>query len=192
MSAFLRRFSLFELILLTFIAAAGIAVKPVVVSLSHLITSPLLIPGGALAGGLYMLFPVLGGALVGKRGGATLVCVIQCLVVMVSGVYGSHGAASPLTYIVPGLLVDLLWALLATNGAALLPCFFGGMVANVSGTLLVNLVFFRLPLIPLLLSAALAAFSGGWGGIIAWEMIKRLRKLNLFTHLQPETTGIGD
>ena len=187
LSGFLQRFSLFELILLTFIAAAGIAVKPVVVSLSHLLTSPLLIPGGALAGGVYMLFIVLGGALVGKRGAATLICVIQCLVVMVSGVYGSHGTASIITYIVPGLLVDLLWLIMATNGAAMLPCFFGGMMANVSGTLLVNLVFFRLPMVPLLLSAALAAFSGGWGGIIAWEMIKRLKRLNVFTHLQPDS-----
>lgn len=183
---FLQHFSLFELILLAFIAAAGIAVKPVVVSLSHLITGPLMIPGGALAGGFYMLFVVLGGALVGKRGGATLVCLIQSIIVLVSGVYGSHGAASLLTYIVPGLMVDLLWLLAASNGAALLPCFFGCMVANVSGTILVNFVFFRLPLIPLLLSAVLAAFSGGLGGLIAWQILKRLKRLNVFSHLYSE------
>lgn len=180
---FLQRFTLFELILLALLAAAGIAIKPVVVSLSHLVTGPLMIPGGSLAGGFYMLFVVLGGALVGKRGAATLVCLIQAMLVLVSGIYGSHGAASLVTYVVPGLMVDLLWFLAATSGAALLPCFFGGIVANVSGSILVNFVFFRLPMVPLLLSAALAAFSGGLGGLIAWQILKRLKRLKIFSHL---------
>ena len=169
---FLERFSLFELILLALIAAAGIAAKPIVIAISHLITGPLLIPGGALAGGFYMLFVVLGGALVGKRGGATLVCLIQSLLVLTSGVYGSHGAASVITYVVPGLLVDLLWIICRTSGASLTACFFGGIVANISGSVLVNLVFFRLPPIPLLFTSVLAALSGGLGGIVAWQIVK--------------------
>ena len=180
---FLEKFSLFELILLALIAAAGIAVKPVAVAISHLITGPLLIPGGALAGGFYMLFVVLGGALVGKRGSATLICLIQAIVVLVSGVYGSHGAASLVTYVVPGLLVDLIWMICRTNGASLPACFLGGVAANVSGSVLVNLIFFRLPFIPLLFAVALAALSGGIGGIIAWQIVKHFKKLNVFSHL---------
>ena len=181
---FLEKFSLFELIFLALAAAAGIAVKPVVVAVSHLITGPLFIPGGAVAGGFYMLFIVLGGALVGKRGSVTLVCLIQTLLVLVSGVYGSHGAASLITYVAPGLLVDLLWILCRTNGASLLACFSGVIVANVSGTILVNLVFFRLPLIPLLFTAVLAALSGGLGGIVTWQIVKRFKKLDIFSNLK--------
>jgi len=180
---FLEKFTLFELILLALIAAAGIAVKPVVVAVSHLITGPLFIPGGALAGGFYMLFVVLGGALVGKRGSATLVCVIQGIVVLVSGIYGSHGAASLITYIVPGLLVDLVWLICRMNGTSLIACFIGGITANVSGSVLVNLIFFRLPLIPLLFTTALAALSGGLGGIITWQIVKHFKKLNAFSNL---------
>jgi len=179
---FLERFSLFELILLALIAAAGIAVKPVAAALSHIVTAPLLIPGGALAGGFYMLFVVLGGALVGKRGGASLVCVIQGIVVLVSGVYGSHGAASLITYIVPGLLVDLLWIICRTDGASVTACFFGGITANVSGSVLVNFIFFRMPAIPLLLASALAALSGGIGGVVAWQIVKHFKKLDIFSH----------
>ena len=182
--AFLKKFSLFELILLALIAAAGIAVKPVVVMISHFITGPLLIPGGTIAGGFYMLFVVLGGALVGKRGSATLVCLIQSIVVLVSGVYGSHGAASLITYTIPGLLVDALWIICRTNGGTLAACFTGGIVANISGSVLVNLVFFRMPVIPFLFATALAAFSGGLGGIIAWQIVKHFKKLNVFSHLQ--------
>ena len=172
---FLKKFTLFELILLALIAALGIAVKPVVVAVSHLVTGPLLIPGGALAGGFYMLFIIVGGALVGKKGSATLVCLIQGIVVLVSGVYGSHGAASLITYVVPGLLVDALWIICRTDGANLLSCFFGGVVANVSGTVLVNLVFFRMPALVLLFIAVIAALSGGVGGIIAWQIVKRFK-----------------
>jgi len=181
---FLGKFSLFELILLALLAAAGIAVKPVAVAVAHIVTGPLLIPGGALAGGFYMLFVVLGGALVGKRGSTTLVCAIQSIVVLASGVYGSHGAASLLTYTVPGLLVDAVWMLCRTNGGSLPACFVGGITANVSGSLLVNLVFFRMPLIPLLFTSVLAALSGGLGGIIAWQIVKHFKKLDIFPHLK--------
>ena len=181
---FLGKFTLFELILIALIAALGIAVKPVVVALSHLITGPLLIPGGALAGGFYMLFVVLGGALVGKKGSATLICLIQGIVVLVSGVYGSHGAASLITYVVPGLLVDALWIICRTDGRSLAACFTGGIVANMSGTVLVNFVFFRMPVELLLFIAVVAALSGGVGGVIAWQIVKHFTKLNIFSQLQ--------
>jgi ABC-type thiamin/hydroxymethylpyrimidine transport system permease subunit len=187
MKKFLEKFTLFELILLALIAAAGIAVKPVVVAVAHLITGPLFIPGGALAGGFYMLFVVLGGALVRKRGCATLVCLIQAIAVLVSGVYGSHGAASLVTYVVPGLLVDLLWLVCRTKGNSLMACFLGGITANVSGTVLVNFVFFRMPMIPLLFTAVLGAFSGGLGGVITWQIVKHFKKLNFFSHLNQLT-----
>ena len=183
MKGFLEKFTLFELILLALIAAAGIAVKPVAVAVSHLITGPLFIPGGAIAGGFYMLFVVLGAALVGKKGSATLICLIQAIVVLVSGVYGSHGAASLITYVVPGLLVDLLWIICRTNGNSLIACFTGVITANVSGTVLVNFVFFRMPLIPLLFTAALAALSGGLGGVMTWQIVKHFKKLNIFSNL---------
>ena len=178
---FLRKFTLFELILLALVAAMGIAVKPVVVALSHLITGPLLIPGGALAGGFYMLFIIVGAALVGKKGSATLICLIQGLLVLVSGVYGSHGAASLITYAVPGLLVDALWIICRTDGANMIACFFGGIAANVSGTVLVNFLFFRMPFAVLLFIAVLAAFSGGLGGVIAWQIVKHFKKQNILS-----------
>ena len=43
----LRHFSVKELILIAAMAALGIAIKPLVVSLAHLVSTPLMIPGGA-------------------------------------------------------------------------------------------------------------------------------------------------
>ncbi|MCL2677854.1 MAG: ECF transporter S component [Clostridiales bacterium] len=181
-TGFFQRFTLFELILLAFLAAAGIAVKPLVAAVFSLLTGP--IPGGALAGGIYMLFIVLGGALVGKRGAATMVALVQSLMVFVTAIPGSHGAASLITYTVPGLAVDLLWFLLASRGAAFLPCFFGGMAANISGTFLTGLIILRLPLTFLLFALALAAFSGGVGGLVTWQIVRHVGKLNVFPHLK--------
>ena len=50
----MKRFSVKELILISVMAALGLAVKPVVTPLAHIISTPLMIPGGALAGGLYL------------------------------------------------------------------------------------------------------------------------------------------
>lgn len=173
---FLKKFSSYELIIIAFTAALGIAVKPFIVSLSHLITGPLLIPGGAFAGGFYMLFVILGAGLVKKPGTATLICIIQAILVTVTGVYGTHGIASFITYILPGFMVDFIWFLIGHRGCCKLCCFIGCIVANVSGVFLVNFVFFRLPMIPLLLSLSIAALSGAIGGLVAWSLIQSMNK----------------
>ena len=178
----LKKFSVFQLIIMALMAAVGVAVKPLLVGIAHLITGPLFIPGGALAGGFYMMFVVLGAALVGKKGAATIICVVQALLVIVTGVYGSHGVASLITYTAPGILIDFLWILIGCYGTTMLSCFFGGIIANSCGAFFVNFVFFRLPVVPLLLSLALAVFSGALGGIIAWKV----RKLIVKHHIMPE------
>jgi len=50
------------------------------------------------------------------------------------------------------------------------------MLANIGGSAMVNLVYFRLPLIPLLLSLCVAALSGGLGGILAFQIREQLWK----------------
>ena len=72
-----RYFSLSDHLILAMLAALGIAAKVVVVPLAHMLTGPFFIPGGAVAGGFYMLFLVLGTALVRKRGAALLVSLFK-------------------------------------------------------------------------------------------------------------------
>ncbi|MCL1874055.1 MAG: ECF transporter S component [Clostridiales bacterium] len=179
MRLFLSRFTAFELLLMSIIAALGVAVKPLVNALSHLISSPLFIPGGALAGGIYMLFVVLGAALVKKRGAATLIGVVQAILILALGLPGSHGAFSLLTYTAPGLAIDLLWLSLGHRGCCLFCCFLAGMAANLTGTLLTNSLFFRLPALFLALMLTVALFSGGLGGVAAWRITKIFQKHRL-------------
>jgi len=170
------RFSIFHMMVITMLAALGIAVKSVIVPLVHIFTGPLYIPGGVVAGGIYMLFVVLSVSLTGLRGAAAFCGFCQGLMVLVLGMGGSHGALSILSYTLTGLSVDLLMLLLRHKGCCLLCCFFGGMVANLTGTLIVSAAFFEMPLIPLLLSLAAGALSGGGGGVLAWTITKQLRQ----------------
>ena len=173
-------FSLADYILLAMLAALGVAVKVVVSPLAQIITGPLFIPGGAVAGGFYMLFLVLGTALTGKRGAAALIALVQAVLVAVGGVPGSHGAASLLTYTAPGLAVELVFLLMPRHRACCyLCCFLGGMLANIAGALAVNLAIFRLSLIPLLLALSVSALAGGLGGLIARVLAVNLEKLGL-------------
>jgi len=172
----LDRFSLFDLIIIAMMAALGIAVKPVVVPLAHIITGPLFIPSGAVAGGFYMMWMVLGFGLTGKRGTAVLIALVQALVVTGTGMVGSHGAMSLITYTVPGIMADL-GLLLIGHRVCCNPCsFLAGMLANMGGTIMVNFVYFRLPLIPLVLALSAAALSGGLGGILAFQIRQQLLK----------------
>ena len=173
------RFSLFELMIITLLAAMGIAVKSVITPLVHLVTGPLFIPGGVVAGGIYMLFLVLAVSLTGKRSGAFLCGFCQGLMILIMGAGGSHGALSVISYSLPGLAVDLMMLILRHKGCCLFCCFFGGMAANLTGTLIVNAAFFEMPAIALALSLVVAALSGGFGGVLAWVFTKQLKKLGI-------------
>lgn len=171
-----RKFSIFEIIVISLMAALGIATKPVIVPLVHIITGPLYIPGGAIAGGLYMMWVVLGVGLIGRLGVATLISTVQAIMVVSLGIYGTHGIVSFFTYIIPGLIIDLYILIVKPKDFQKGNFFISGVLANVSGTFLVNVVFFRLPLIPLVLTLTAASLSGGIGGLIAYTIVKGLRK----------------
>ena len=176
---FISRFTVFELMIITLFAAMGIAVKSVITPLTHILTGPLYIPGGVVAGGIYMLFLVLAVALTGKRGAAIFCSFCQGIMVLILGAGGSHGALSVVSYTLTGLSVEIIMLILRHEGCCLLCCFFSGMAANLTGTMIVNVAFFEMPAIPLALSLAVAALSGGFGGALAWEFAKQLKKLGV-------------
>jgi len=174
MKKFLSRFTVYDLVVISLTAALGIGIKPIIVPLVHIITGPLYIPGGAAAGGFYMLWIVLGIGITRKIGTGTLIGLIQALLVIITGFYGTHGAASIITYTIPGLLVDLGAKLSGDRIMSSGGFFILGLIANISGTFLSSMVFFRLPVIPLLLSLCVASLSGGIGGLIAYKIVKSI------------------
>ena len=184
MRRILNKFSVFELLLISLTAALGIAVKPVIQPLVRVITGPLMIPSGALAGGIYMMFLVIAYGTTRRRLSATVTAMIQALIVMMTGI-GSHGVMTFVTYILPGAAVDLTMLVFywrnnsARAGAP--ACFCAGIAANVTGSFLVGAALFNIPLVPMLLMLSVAALSGGLGGLLAYVILKQVHRLELLS-----------
>jgi hypothetical protein len=184
----LSRFRTVDLLYLAAFAALGLAVKPLVTPLAHLVSTPLMIPGGSLAGGFYMMWLGMAVAVVRIPGAALLVGLVQA-VVMLSGFFGSHGVASILSYGLPGLAVEIL-ARFFRRREGLLPQTLFCVGANLTGTIVVAVVVMRLAMIPALIALTAAAFSGLLGGGLAHQLLRRLRVLNLLE--EPEDANKKD
>lgn len=173
----LNSFSVFDLVIIAIVSALGIATKPIIVPLIHIITGPLFIPGGAVAGGFYMMWIVMGVGFVKKFGTGTLIGIVQGILVISTGAMGTHGIMSIISYTLPGIIVDIIFRISKEKSFNILHYVFGCMLANVCGTLISNLLFFRLPFVTVVLVLSLAAFSGAIGGLIAYSINKTLDKL---------------
>ena len=182
----LRKFSIYELVIIAVMASLGLAIKPVVVPITHLISGPLMIPSGAFAGGLYMMWLVVSFGITGKYGTGTLVALVQALVVTFTGMIGSHGIMSLVSYTLPGIVMDIGLFIIG-HKVCCAPCaFVAGLLANVTGTAVVNFIFFSLPSMFLIFTLCVAAFSGGLGGILAWQIIKLLKKYRVISQLKKQ------
>lgn len=178
---FFDKFTSFELIVIVVMAALGVAIKPIIVPIAHIVCGPLMIPSGAMAGGLYMMWMVIGYALVRKRGTAFLIALVQTLLVVFTGIVGSHGIMTFLTYLGPGLAVELIMFMVPRVGCNRGVCLAAGTAANVVGTMAVNFVFFRTPGVYLILVLAIASLSGLVGGLISWELSKIFDTFNVYS-----------
>jgi len=175
----LNSFSLFDLMIIAILAALGIAVGAIMGPLVRIFTGPLMIPGGAVAGGIYMLFLVLAVSFTGRPSAAVICGFVQAIIVMVTGLGGHHGAITIVTYTMPGVAIAALLLIMRHKGCCKLCCFFSGMIANLTGTFLVGVGIMALPVIPMLLGLALAAVSGGLGGLLGWVLTKKVKDLEV-------------
>lgn len=176
---FLKKFSVYNLIIIAVVSALGIATKPIVVPLVHIITGPLFIPGGAIAGGFYMFWIVLGVGIVKKTGTGTLIGIVQGILVVAMGTMGTHGIMSIISYTLPGIVTDIIFLFSQNKKYNILHYVFGCMAANVTGTLISNILFFRLPFVTVILILSAAALSGTIGGFIAYTINRSLEKMNI-------------
>lgn len=170
---FLRRFSAQDLLYIAILAALGLAIKPIVTPLIHLISAPLMIPGGSLAGGFYMMWLVLAIALVNKPGTAILVGLTQAIV-MISWVILAAMAPSPYQLHHAGhsgRVCRLFFRDKSTLAAHVVLC----TVANCTGAIIVTVLVMRLAAIPLIMSLVAAVISGIIGGIMSHYVFKRLK-----------------
>ncbi len=162
----LNRISTLDAVFIALMSACGLALKPIVGPLFKLIGSAFLIPSGSLAGAVYMIWPSLAILTVRRVGAATLVGFIQGIIVLVTGIYGSHGILSLLTYTIPGLTIDLVYWLIRGFQARWL-MFFPAAFGNAAGSAVVGIIVMHIPLLPLIFGLLPAFIFGGIGGLLS-------------------------
>jgi energy-coupling factor transport system substrate-specific component len=160
--------------MIALMAALGLGTKQLVRPLVSLITIPLLIPGGALAGGFYMLWLVLTKRFVPKFGSGIFFGLVQALVVMILP-FGSHGIFTFITYSMPGLAADIIEIIFRKMESKWLSSLLEGAFSNLVGTIAVSSIIFELSVGVLLFVCLLALFSGNIGGFIAYLIITRVK-----------------
>jgi len=175
---FLEKYSSQDLLYIAILSALGFAIKPIVTPLVHIISAPLMIPGGSLAGGFYMMWLALAVVMVNKPGAAFLVGLVQAIVMISLGYFGNHGAVSLISYTLPGVAAEIA-AFMFRKKDSLAAQTSICTAANIIGALIVTILIMRLALIPLLISIIAAAISGISGGIISFFLIKKLKKYRL-------------
>ncbi|OQX95288.1 hypothetical protein B6I21_06225 [candidate division KSB1 bacterium 4572_119] len=169
----LKRISTLDAVIIVLMAACGLAVKPVINPLFKLITSAFLISSGSVSGVIYMIFPMLALLIVRQPGSATMTGLIQGIIVLLTGIYGSHGIISILTYIAPGILIDFGFYLVGQKKWLI---FFPTALGNLGGNFLVGTLFLRLPTFPLILTCVTAFILGSMSGFLSWNLYHWLVK----------------
>lgn len=173
MMAFFKKFTAQDLLYIALLSALGLVIKPIVTPLVHLISTPLMVPGGSLAGGFYMLWIVLAIVIIGKFGTGILVGLTQAIVIISLGYFGNHGVVSILSYTLPGVAADIVYLFYKRADLVYLHILLC-VVANLAGTLVVTLLIMRLATIPLIIASITAIIAGIIGGYLSFAIYKKL------------------
>lgn len=165
----MRHFRLRRLLFLALCCDFGLFAKQLVSPFANLITDALHIPGG-IGTSFSLMFLVIAVALVPHPGCATVMGTVQSMLALVMGRVGSMGVLSPIGYIVPGVVIDLVMRLTRP-----LPLADRMMIANALGavgaSLTANWIVFRLWGAPLALYACVAATSGALCGLLGSRIV---------------------
>ena len=166
-----------ELILLAFFADIGFVSKRLIAPFANVLTDFLRVPGG-IGTSFSLMFLVIGACLIRRKGSAAAMALVQCILAMSLGMSGAMGMLSPIGYILPGIVIDLVIALCAGNRAgALFTMTAANAAASLTASLTANFIVFRLHGAVLGLYLLIALFSGGLCGMLSALIFRRIRPL---------------
>jgi len=164
-----------DAVFITLMAASGLALKPIIGPIGKLIGTLFFIPGGSISGAIYMIWPMLAILVVRQFGAASLVGLLEGVIVIITGIYGSHGILSIFTYLIPCLVIDIIYATYSSKTNQFLHAL-PTALGNMSGSLLVAHFIMHVPTAPLLFGLIPAFIFGGLGGIFAFRLYLLLIK----------------
>ncbi|MBQ5814088.1 MAG: hypothetical protein IIW34_08070 [Clostridia bacterium] len=164
-----------KLIFWALCCALGVFSKRLVAPIANMITGALHIPGG-IGTAFSMMFLAVAATLAPYRWSCTKMSAVQSALALAMGSVGSMGVLSPLGYIIPGMLMDLVFILGRriglSDGDRLV---FANAAGSLAAALTANAIVFRLWGIILLVYACVAALSGMLFGMLGSWLAGKLR-----------------
>ncbi|MCQ2554317.1 MAG: hypothetical protein MJ171_01525 [Clostridia bacterium] len=155
-----KRFSLRVLLFLTLSADFGVLLKKVISPVANLITDSLHIPGGI--GTPFSISVVAAASVIaGIFGSAMFMSLIQAVTAFFIGSVGAVGALAVISYMVPGLLIDIIILLSGKIGLSdSVKIYLSSILGSVAAALTANILVFGLRGVPLLLYISVSATTG--------------------------------
>ena len=144
-------------------ADLGMFSKGLILPVVNIITAFLHIPGG-IATSFSLMFLVIGAAALKEYGAGTIMGVIQSVLALCLGMTGSMGLLAPISYMLPGLAIDVILYLTKKKNYGIILASVG---ASLTACLVTNLISHKLGGILLLQYAFIACCSGAVCGILA-------------------------
>lgn len=176
-----KKYNLAHLIFMALCCDMGIFVKKLISPVTNFITESLHIPGG-IGTNFSIMFILIAAAVCAYKMSATLMSLVQSLIVIAIGTVGSMGMLAPIGYVIPGIVIDIVLFLSKKTGVlqAEMMVIANGL-AGVAAALCTNIIIFRLSGPVLFLYLSVAMMSGVICGIIAYQVVKILNH-RIFFH----------
>lgn len=166
-----------DLILLAFFADIGFVSKRLIAPFANVLTDFLRVPGG-IGTAFSLMFVVIGAYLIQRKGAAAVMSLVQCILAMSLGMTGAMGTLSPLGYLLPGIVIDIVIALCQRYNASMpLSMTAANAAGSLTAALTANFIVFRLRGAVLALYLLIALISGGLCGLLSTVIYRRIRPL---------------
>lgn len=173
----MKNITIRDLILLAFFADIGFVSKRLIAPFANVLTDFLRVPGG-IGTSFSLMFLVIGACLIRRKGSASVMGLVQCILAMSLGMTGAMGMLSPIGYIMPGIVIDIIIAFCLRHNAGHQVTM---ITANAAGSLMAaltaNFIVFRLSGAVLALYLLISLISGGICGLLAAVIFKRIKPL---------------
>lgn len=171
----MKNYDLRTLIFLALCCDLGLFSKRLIAPAANVVTDALHIPGG-VGTSFSLMFLVIAATMARKRHCAALMAAVQSVIALSMGMVGSMGALSPIGYILPGMLIDLLLSLTKNVPLSLAErMLYVNAAAAVCAALTANLIVFHLGGAVLLLYLCVSATTGAMCGCLGASVVQKLR-----------------
>lgn len=167
-----------QLIFISILATAGIVCKPVFSPMINFITDFMRIPGGSMASGISMSVLILGALLYKNQYVATKMAFLQGLIALIFGISSFQGLFVLVSYTLPGFVIDSTLKCTGQKGIKEeIMSAMAGVMGILSGALVTNAMFFKMPFVPLSLFLLVGAGTGYMASNIALQVSKKLKPI---------------